>query len=34
MGFTRLTGRETRMIEGYTQPLLAFGYEVGDGTRL
>jgi ribosomal protein S18 acetylase RimI-like enzyme len=34
MGFTRLTERETRMIEGYTQPLLAFGYEVGDGTRL
>jgi hypothetical protein len=33
-GFTRLTGRETRTVEGRTRPLLAFGYEVGDGTRL
>jgi ribosomal protein S18 acetylase RimI-like enzyme len=34
MGFTRLTERETRTVEGYTQPLLAFGYEVGDGAGL
>lgn len=34
MGFTRLTGRETRTVEGHTRPLLAFGYEVGHGTRL
>jgi GNAT superfamily N-acetyltransferase len=33
MGFTRLTERETRTVEGHTRPLLAFGYEVGDGTR-
>jgi ribosomal protein S18 acetylase RimI-like enzyme len=30
MGFTRLTERETRTVEGYAQPLLAFGYEMGD----
>jgi GNAT superfamily N-acetyltransferase len=34
MGFRRLTERETRMVEGHTRPLLAFGYEVGNGTRL
>jgi GNAT superfamily N-acetyltransferase len=34
MGFTRLTERETRTVEGHTQPLLAFGYEVGDGAGL
>lgn len=28
MGFTRLPERETRTVEGYTEPLLAFGYEV------
>jgi GNAT superfamily N-acetyltransferase len=33
MGFTRLTERETRTVEGHTRPLLAFGYELGDGTR-
>jgi GNAT superfamily N-acetyltransferase len=32
MGFTRLTQRETRTVEGYTQPLLAFGYEMGDAS--
>jgi ribosomal protein S18 acetylase RimI-like enzyme len=31
-GFTRLTERETRTVEGHTRPLLAFGYEVSDGT--
>jgi GNAT superfamily N-acetyltransferase len=30
MGFTRLTERETRTVEGHTRPLLAFGYKVGD----
>jgi ribosomal protein S18 acetylase RimI-like enzyme len=30
MGFTRLPERETRTVEGYTEPLLAFGYEVGE----
>ena len=34
MGFTRLTERETRIVDGHTQPLLAFGYEVGDGRGL
>jgi hypothetical protein len=34
MGFARLTERETRTVEGMTQPLLAFGSEVGDGIRL
>jgi GNAT superfamily N-acetyltransferase len=34
MGFTRLTERETRTVDGHTRPLLAFGYEVGDGTGL
>lgn len=34
MGFTRLTERETRIVDGHTQPLLAFGFEVTDGTRL
>jgi len=34
VGFTRLTERETRTVEGHSRPLLAFGYEVGDGTRL
>jgi hypothetical protein len=34
MGFTRLTERETRTVDGHDRPLLAFGYEVGDGTRL
>jgi ribosomal protein S18 acetylase RimI-like enzyme len=34
MGFTRLTERETRIVDGHTRPLLAFGYEVGDGGRL
>jgi ribosomal protein S18 acetylase RimI-like enzyme len=34
MGFTRLAERETRTVEGHTQPLLAFGYEVGDGAGL
>lgn len=34
MGFTRLTERETRTVEGHTRPLLAFGYEVNDGTGL
>jgi GNAT superfamily N-acetyltransferase len=29
MGFTRLTERETRTVEGYSEPLLAFGYDVG-----
>jgi ribosomal protein S18 acetylase RimI-like enzyme len=33
MGFTRLAERETRTAEGHTRPLLAFGYEVGDGAR-
>lgn len=33
MGFTRLTERETRTVEGHARPLLAFGYEVADGTR-
>jgi GNAT superfamily N-acetyltransferase len=28
MGFTRLTERETRTVDGHSQPLLAFGYEV------
>lgn len=32
MGFTRLTERETRIVDGYDQPLLAFGYEVSDRT--
>jgi ribosomal protein S18 acetylase RimI-like enzyme len=32
MGFTRLTERETRIVEGHIR-LLAFGYEVSDGTR-
>jgi len=31
MGFTRRPERETRTVRGHTQPLLAFGYEVGDG---
>ena len=34
MGFTRLTERETRTVEGHSRPLLAFGYEVGHGTGL
>jgi ribosomal protein S18 acetylase RimI-like enzyme len=34
MGFTRLTERETRTVEGHTRPLLAFGHEVGDGIRV
>ena len=34
MGFTRLPDRETRIVDGHTEPLLAFGFEVGDGTRL
>ncbi|MGD0554073.1 MAG: GNAT family N-acetyltransferase [Streptosporangiaceae bacterium] len=34
LGFARLTERETRTVPGHGQPLLAFGYEVGDGTRL
>jgi ribosomal protein S18 acetylase RimI-like enzyme len=34
MGFSRLTERETRTVPGHTQPLLAFGYEVSNGTRL
>jgi GNAT superfamily N-acetyltransferase len=34
MGFARLPERETRTPEGHTRPLLAFGYEVGDGARL
>jgi GNAT superfamily N-acetyltransferase len=34
MGFTRLTERETRTVDGHTRPLLAFGYEVGDGAGL
>jgi hypothetical protein len=34
MGFTRLRDRETRIVDGHTEPLLAFGFEVGDGTRL
>lgn len=34
MGFARLTERETRIVDGHTRPLLAFGYEVGDGGRL
>ena len=29
-----LVEHETRMVEGHTQPLLAFGYEVADGARL
>jgi ribosomal protein S18 acetylase RimI-like enzyme len=28
MGFTRLPERETRIVDGYTQPLLAFSLEV------
>lgn len=28
MGFTRLPERETRIVDGYTQPLLAFSHEV------
>jgi ribosomal protein S18 acetylase RimI-like enzyme len=34
MGFTRLTERETRIVDGHTRPLLAFGYEVGHGAGL
>ena len=34
MGFTGLTERETRTVEGHSGPLLAFGYEVGDGAGL
>jgi hypothetical protein len=34
MGFARLTERETRIVDGHTRPLLTFGCEVGDGTRL
>jgi len=34
MGFTRLPERETRTVEGYSQPLLAFGYELGDSAGL
>jgi GNAT superfamily N-acetyltransferase len=34
MGFTRLPERETRIVDGQARPLLAFGYEVGHGTRL
>jgi hypothetical protein len=34
MGFTRLTERETRIVDGHTEPLLAFGYPVGAGDRL
>ena len=34
MGFTRLTERETRIGDGHTRPLLAFGYEVGHGAGL
>jgi ribosomal protein S18 acetylase RimI-like enzyme len=34
MGFTRLTERETRIVDGHTRPLLAFGYEVGDAAGL
>jgi ribosomal protein S18 acetylase RimI-like enzyme len=34
MGFTRLTERETRIVDGHTMPLLAFGYEVGDSAGL
>jgi ribosomal protein S18 acetylase RimI-like enzyme len=34
MGFTRLTERETRIVDGRTRPLLAFGYEVGDAAGL
>jgi ribosomal protein S18 acetylase RimI-like enzyme len=30
MGFTRLTERETRIVDGHDQPLLAFGYDIGD----
>ena len=34
MGFTRLTERETRIVDGHTRPLLAFGYEVRDAAGL
>lgn len=34
MGFTRLTERETRTVEGHSAPLLAFGYEVGAAAGL
>ena len=34
MGFTRLTERETRIVDGHTRPLLAFGYEVGHAAGL
>jgi len=34
MGFARLTERETRIVDGRTRPLPAFGYEVGDGAGL
>jgi hypothetical protein len=34
MGFTRLTERETRIGDGHTRPLLAFGYEVGHAAGL
>jgi hypothetical protein len=34
MGFTRLIERETRIVDGHTRPLLAFGYEVADGAGL
>jgi hypothetical protein len=27
-GFTRLTERETRIVDGHDQPLLAFGHDV------
>jgi GNAT superfamily N-acetyltransferase len=33
-GFARLTERETRTVPGDAGPLLAFGYEVGNGSRL
>lgn len=33
MGFARLTGRETRTVDGHDRPLLAFGYEVGRVTH-
>jgi ribosomal protein S18 acetylase RimI-like enzyme len=33
MGFTRLTERETRIVDNHTQPLLAFGYDVRRGSR-
>jgi hypothetical protein len=32
MGFTRLTERETRTVDGHDRPLLAFGCELSDGT--